>query len=165
MEFFFQKFLCPTHSCCINLVVVENEESSEEYFIRYHFDNPAQARNLSPQSSNDMTSFSGTITYYDKDGNQTGQTSMSNGSTTNTTGDGIPCPPDDDDSNDDNTNNDNTTGNGGQAGDGNQPGDGTDPGGGDDTGSGGGEFVDPDNCSVISYTACFLPGGGRGGAV
>ena len=153
----------------INLIVVENEENSEEYFIKYQFDDSTEGRNLSLRSSNDMTTFSGTITYYDRDGTQTGQTTMSNGSTTNTTGDGIPCPPDDDDDNtndNNNTNDDNNNNNGGGGpGGGNQPGDGTGPGGGDDNnGSGGGELVDPDNCSVISYSACYLPGGGRGGS-
>lgn len=143
----------------LNLIIVENNEQSQEYFIKYHFDDARQIRSESFRTLNGMTSFSGDITYYDSDGIEIGHTTMSNGTTVNTTGSGLPCPSDSDD---ENNNNSNTNGNN-QGGSNQSTGQSNNNDNSNDSG-GGGEIENPDNCTVISYEACFLPNGSRGGA-
>jgi hypothetical protein len=138
----------------INLIVIDDEVATQEYFIKYEFDANRQVRTAF--NDTDMTQFTGTISYFDGEGAPMGEFTVENGETTNSDGSGTPCPPDDsdepDDPDDPNDGNDGGPGNGGCTvncgGDGHD--DTTDePGGGD--GGGNGSVI----CQVtISYGAC-----------
>jgi hypothetical protein len=139
----------------INLIIIDDEVATLEYFIKYEFDSDRQVRTAFDDT--DMTQFTGKISYFDGDGTPTGEFTLENGETINSDGSGTPCPPDDsDDPNDPNdpTNDDNDggAGNGGCTvncgGDGHD--DNTDEPGGGDGGGNGSEI-----CYVeISYGAC-----------
>jgi len=139
----------------INLIIIDDEVTTLEYFIKYEFDSDRQVRTAFDDV--DMSQFTGKISYFDGDGTPTGEFTLENGETTNSNGSGTPCPPDDsDDPNDPNdpTNDDNDSGAGNGGCTVNCGGDGHDdntnePGGGDGGGNG------SEICSVeISYDAC-----------
>jgi hypothetical protein len=132
-----------------NIIVVENENETFEYFLKYTFDGGI------PYNANgtvDLSRFTGTIDAYDSDGQRTGGISISNGEVTGNDGQTTPCPddtttpPDDDDDN-------NQTGGGaqGEVGDGSPDNGNT---GGTDNDQGGGGWFDggPDwNPCTLSY--------------
>ena len=149
----------------INLVIVDDGIQSAEYFIKYEFDRNNQIE--SAFGTIDMTTFSGTISFYNGEGVLIGDYSMNQGRTSNSTGTGISCDPNNDDPSDDPNTDDNDDnggpGNGGctvNCGDDDGSGDTQEPGddSGDVTTGGGGEF-----CSVeIKYYRCKCGGDANG---
>lgn len=152
----------PNTNEVINLVVIDDGIQTIEYFVKYTFDSNSQV--TSAFNTIDMMEFEGTISFYNHEGVLIGDYTMSQGRTTNSTGSGISCDPNDDtsdDPNDDDSSSDGSSGNGGCSncggdGDGNYE----DPGGGNDDGStgGGGEFCRVD----IEYYPCKCGGDANG---
>jgi hypothetical protein len=153
----------PSTDEVINLVIIDDGIQTVEYFVKYEFDSNSQVS--SAFNTIDMMEFEGTISFYNNEGVLIGNYTMSQGRTTKSSGTGISCDPNDDntsdDPNDDTSSNDGGSGNGGCTncgGDGDQnteePGDDSDGG----TTSGGGEF-----CSVeIKYYRCNCGGDANG---
>lgn len=142
----------PQENELINLIILHDQNNTQEYFIKYEFNDYFESRIVS--TNGDMSSFSGKVSYFDGNGNLTGEYSIENGMTTSrNVGSGTPCPPDDDDDNNE-ENNDNTNGGGGciegaTCDDDNQGSDGNDDGS-------GGWLEDPDEpCGMVwSYEVC-----------
>lgn len=65
----------------INLIIIETPESTIEYFIKYSFNNFAKAPRLDIGII-DLSSFSGSITYYNNTGAQIGENTIVRGTTT-----------------------------------------------------------------------------------
>ncbi|EDP94707.1 hypothetical protein U8527_07075 [Kordia algicida OT-1] len=93
-----------------NLIVVETENSSYEYFIKYNFIGNIPTNEET--NAIDLSKFSGTIETFNSNGQQIGYISMENGSMTNSTGQFSPCPddPTDEPSDDDSSGSDASTG-------------------------------------------------------
>jgi hypothetical protein len=133
-----------------NIIVVENESETYEYFLKYNFDGGI------PYNANgtvDLSRFTGTIDAYDSDGQRTGGISISNGEVIDNDGQTTPCPDDNTTPPDDGDDNDNQTGGGaqGEVGDG-SPDSGDNGGTNDDQGGGGWFDGGPDwNPCTISY--------------
>jgi hypothetical protein len=144
-----------TSNTVTNIIVVENESDTYEYFLKYNFDDGIP---YNPDGTVDLSRFTGSIDAYDSDGQRTGGISISNGEVIDNDGQTTPCPddttttpPDDDDDDD------NQTGGGaeGEVGDGSP--DNGNTGGTDDDQGGGGWFdggPDWNPCNISYHREC-----------
>ncbi|QHI38500.1 hypothetical protein IMCC3317_38930 [Kordia antarctica] len=92
----------------INLIVVEKETDSYEYFLKYTFAGELPINEET--GTTDFSEFNGTIETFNADGALIGSMTIENGIITNDQGQLSPCPDDSQEPTDDNTNVDSNTG-------------------------------------------------------
>ena len=94
----------------INLVIIEDATQTEEFFVKYQFDTDYE--DSSVDGWIDLSLLSGTVSYFNADGDLTGQFELGQTrSRNNFSGTGLPCPPEDEDETTD-ENNDGNAGSG-----------------------------------------------------